>query len=152
MQIINTFTGKSITLEIDLSSTVAEVKKLLEVEEGTPCDQQWLLYGQELWDDSLTLSDYNLRQHDTLHMAYRGGFEISVKNNCTGGTTNMFVEPSHTIANIRSHIALTNGCTGTNVRHIFFYSGKLLEEDRTVSDYKIQEHSTILYILQFTEK
>lgn len=79
MQIfVKTLTGKHITLEVEPTDRVEDVKQKVQDKEGIPTEMQTLKFAGKILEDGNTLQDYSIQKDSTIQLVLKklDGFNI----------------------------------------------------------------------------
>ena len=68
---VKTLTGKHITLEVEPTERIEDVKAMIQTSEGIPSEFQRLIYAGTILEDGNTLQDYSIQNDATVHLVLR---------------------------------------------------------------------------------
>jgi len=154
---VKTLTGMNITLNVWPNETISSVKTKIQDMMGFPPEQQRFAFkGKELLEDARTLSEYKIKNEDTLILfgdivdARRSGsqvpgtIQISVKLPISRHVKDLtlHVWPNESISSVK---ATLQDRLGSPPLHLI-WNGNILEDDGKLSDYNIRE-KPILYLM-----
>ena len=143
---VKMLTGRTITLEVGALDTIADVKVTIQGKVGIPSDQQRLIYGGKLLEDTRILSMYNIPSKSTIYLVFRSrlGINIFVKTQ-VGKIITLEIEASDTIETVKCKIQDEEGVPPDQqvLKFISSKGSKQLEDRHTLFYYNIQEGSLL---------
>ena len=132
--------GERITLEVNTSDTVENVKTKIQDREKIPPNQQRLYFAGNLMKDGTLLSDYGIQNESLVYVIPVFTMTVYVKT-LANKTIALEVEPNDSVEKVLAKIQNKEGLS--HDQHRLVLAGKQLETTKTLSDYSIQRDSTL---------
>ena len=139
---VKTITGKTVTLDVRAGDTIEAVKTSIQLEEGIPSDCQQLIFAGMKLENYQTLSHYNIKSDSTFYLVVmeRSQTVFYIKM-LAGNIISLDYSPSTTIETVKALINEQEGIPPN--RQNLMFAGRHLDGNRTLSDYNIQNGSTV---------
>lgn len=136
--------GKNITLEVEPSDSILNIKEKIQDKEGIPTSEQKLFFNGILLEDHKALSYYYVKKESTLHLIT---LSIDFSNiifvkKVDGSAFTLMVELSDTIKSIKEKIEEKEGIP-QNLQKFFYNGLPLVIDNTTLANNYIQNLSTI---------
>ena len=149
MQIFVNILGsrKLISLKVNKTDTIKDVKAKIQAKEGIPDDLNRLWFSEKWLEEDRTLFDYNIKENSTLILAINllGGdeFELVIQS-LTGDIVKLRVPSWATVENVKEKYEELTFYPAKENRLVF--SGRLLENNLPLMYYNISNGSTVHFI------
>lgn len=125
--------GRTFEVEVDPSESIADIKSKMQDRLGVPADQIRLFFANE----KIQLNDVRTSRAKPITIFV---------SNLMGKKVPVAVKPSESIESLKKKIEGIEGIP-PDQQHII-YAGHQLEKKRCLSDYNIEEHSTLHLVLK----
>ena len=139
---VKTLTGKT-SFDVDPSDTIEEVKKKLQEKEGINAEEQRFIFKGKQLEGNKTLSEYNIQNQSVLYLVLKNLIQIFVRL-ADGKELTLNAYPSDTIATVKKKIQEKEGYKPEQQT---LFSSKSLEDNKTLSEYNIQNKSTLHLVI-----
>ena len=140
---VKTPSEKTITLEVEPSNVIEELKAAIVDKEGIPLDQQRLVFAGEHLKNEWTLSECNIQRGSTLHLVQR--ILIAIKTLRGNTVTTLTVDPSDTIEVVKHRLHNKIGLPAEEQCLLIDY--KQMEIKQNLSYYNVESGSTLQLII-----
>ncbi|KAF5823453.1 putative Ubiquitin-like domain-containing protein [Helianthus annuus] len=139
---VNTFTGKTISLLVKPTYTVAQVKMEIERKEQFPFDEQALIFNNMVIEDNCTLFDLHINMKSTLTLRRKSSafMKIFIKT-LTEETIHLEIKPSDTIYNVK--VKIQDQVHVPYDEQALIFNDMVLDNIKTLADFHIKKESTL---------
>jgi ubiquitin C len=136
--------GKNITLDVEPSDYILNIKEKIQEKEDIPIGEQKLFFNGILLEDHKALSYYYVKKESTLHLIM---ISLDFRNiifvkKVDGSVFTLIVELSDTIKSIKEKIEEKEGIP-QNLQKLFYNGRPLVKYNTTLANNYIQNLSTI---------
>jgi ubiquitin C len=137
---VKTLTGKTITLNVSVSDTAADLKQKIMEKEGIPVNQQCLIAAGKPLKDTDDVHTIGVQNHSVLHLVLRvpsrSPLSLSVQTP-TGQSLTVSSNIADTVNQIKEMIETENGFAAA--QQVLLYDGTILQGERTLGSYSIPD-------------
>ena len=133
---VKTLTGKTITLEVEPSDSIEDVKVEMYYKDSIPPEKQCLVFAGRTLEDGHTLSDYNIQHRSTL---------TQVRCVCVNDQRGKTVITIHPVATVRSVKTRIQDKTGIPLllQYLEFEGNQLVDDDAALAHFGITAGCTL---------
>ncbi|XP_048842680.1 polyubiquitin-like [Brienomyrus brachyistius] len=156
--IIKFMNGQTISLSVELNTTVDQLKKEIEIKQGTPSARQRLSVqnGQrtDLTDGSRTLAEYGVRSGSTVIVLVTEPASIQTQSAPIQVFLKREKDAMHTYEIAPGETVLEFKKKVFNKEHVpvdqqrLIYGGRQMEDHKKLEDYGVKKQSTIFLTLR----
>ena len=147
--LVKTITNVEISLDVEPSDTIAQVKAKIEEKDNSHPPHKILIFGGEVVDDEKTLAECGIQNESCVMMIFKFNFnepkketryQIYIKSR-DRMDIGLLVDPSDSIEKLKTEIQDRLGISPDQQRLVA--AGVVLEDHKTLGEYQILDESTI---------
>ena len=142
---------RDLYLDVKTSDSILDIKKEIESHIGINVNNQelytWIKYMRYAMENDKKISDYNIENETDIVLSFKGGKELRIYvKNLDGKTLNLNLNSLYTIDLVKKILKMKEGIDESEQRLV--YSGRQLEDHKTLESYNIYNDATFHLVLR----
>ena len=134
-----------ITLKVDASDTIANLKEKIKDKKGFPAEEQPLFFQRKKLKDDRTVSDYNIQNKSTLNLKVPAEqmdrLEVTILTEGRIGVTTLVLKPKDTIGSVKDEIHAKTKISPH--QQVLKFNDKQLDDVHSLNYYGIENKSNL---------
>ncbi|KAF0930344.1 hypothetical protein E2562_032187 [Oryza meyeriana var. granulata] len=132
---------KTVTLDVNHTDTVDQIKSKLSAIEGIDKSEQEIFFAGMHLKNEDKLADYSIMTNSSVDLYVTDGVQISVKIPSVGKTIKLNMRKSNSIADVKAEIEQEEGILVN--KQILMYAGRQLEDNHMLSQCDLRNDQTL---------
>ncbi|KAL5223827.1 hypothetical protein ABZP36_010466 [Zizania latifolia] len=135
---------KTVTLDVNCSDTVDQIKSKFSAIEGIDKSTQEMFFsGMHLKNENM-IAHYNIMTNSSVDLYVTDGIQIFVKIPSVGKTIKLNVKKSSTVSDVKAEIEQEEGICMNE--QILMYAGRQLEDNHMISQCDLRNDQTLVLV------
>ncbi|KAG8091950.1 hypothetical protein GUJ93_ZPchr0012g20231 [Zizania palustris] len=135
---------KTVTLDVNCSDTVDQIKSKFSAIEGIDKSTQEMFFSGMHLKNENTIAHYNIMTNSSVDLYVTDGIQIFVKIPSVGKTIKLNVKKSSTVSDVKAEIEQVEGICMN--KQILMYAGRQLEDNHMITQCDFRNDQTLVLV------